>query len=152
MQFQDTAHVLFTGSLSKGWALRKSRRYGGRVLPGKDRRQRLGNAGEEVACGYLANNGLEILDRNWRTKSGELDIIVRDGAAIVFVEVKTRLNKAYGEPEESITRKKTERIRRLALAYMSESGLKGEMRFDVISVLPDDTGEDWSVRHLKNAF
>lgn len=121
-------------------------------MPGKDRRRRLGGAGEEVACRFLEEKGLKILDRNWRTGSGELDIVAGDGTTVVFVEVKTRLNTSYGEPEESITREKIERIRRLAIAYMNESGLKGGMRFDVISVLPDDTGEEWSVRHLKDAF
>lgn len=130
----------------------KGRLCGSARLPGDDARRKLGAAGEEVACRWLEENGWKILDRNWRTREGELDIIARDGSTTVFVEVKTRRNKSFGEPEESVTRIKMKRIRQLAAAYIYDSGLSGDVRFDVISVMPDESNRGWNVRHFESAF
>jgi putative endonuclease len=99
-------------------------------------RRALGERGEALAAKWYETAGYEILDRNWRCRAGELDLILGRGRALVFCEVKTRSSKRFGAPIEAITREKSQRIRRLAALWLSESQLRGrELRFDVASVM-----------------
>ena len=103
----------------------------------------LGIHGEELAAQFLIDRGLQILDRNWRIKEGELDIVAKslDGI-IVFVEVKTRTSIAFGDPLESITPEKAMRIQRLALAWLATHQRLGwSFRIDVAGILIGRTGE-----------
>jgi putative endonuclease len=122
------------------------------VLVGKSDRKVVGEAGEQIACRYLEDNGFEISDRNWRTRSGELDIIARHGDMLVFVEVKTRRSRTFGEPEEAVTPAKARKIRRLASEYLASVSHSAEVRFDVISVLLDSGGNRLELRHITDAF
>ncbi len=89
-----------------------------------------------MAAEFLCAAGMEVLDRNWRCRYGELDLIVRDGHVTAFVEVKTRSGFRYGVPAESVTAGKRQRIRRLALQWLAEQGGPWRrIRFDVVSVL-----------------
>ncbi|MGZ8735273.1 MAG: YraN family protein [Acidimicrobiia bacterium] len=101
-----------------------------------DGRRVLGARGEAlIAARYLAA-GYEILDRNWRCRQGELDLVVHRDRVLVFCEVKTRSNDRFGAPIEAITREKRRRIRVLAGRWLDEHKLVvGEVRFDVASVL-----------------
>lgn len=112
----------------------------------------VGRFGEQLAVGYLVDTGMTILERNWRCSAGELDIIARDGDALVFVEVKTRSSSAFGDPAEAVDRAKIERLRTLALRWLaehrSEAGHWPALRFDVIAVLRAQSGAP-SIRHLK---
>ena len=99
-------------------------------------RRALGERGEALAAQWYEAAGYEILDRNWRCRAGELDLILGRGRALVFCEVKTRSSKRFGAPIEAITREKSQRIRRLAALWLSESQLRGrDLRFDVASVM-----------------
>ena len=116
----------------------------------------VGQYGERVAAEHLRSAGLAILDRNWRCSDGELDIVARDGDALVFVEVNTRSSTAYGDPAEAISPAKAARIRGLAMRWLEQNrGLpskdRRQLRFDVVSVLRSDAGRA-SVRHLRAAF
>ncbi|MBV9593657.1 MAG: YraN family protein [Actinobacteria bacterium] len=115
----------------------------------------IGQYGERLAARYLAERGLEILDRNWRCRDGELDIVARDDAAVVFCEVKTRSSTDYGYPAEAVDGIKAARIRRLALAWLADhrsaEGFRPELRFDVISVVLARRGAP-SVEHRIGAF
>ncbi|MER7006333.1 YraN family protein [Dactylosporangium sp. NPDC000555] len=112
--------------------------------------QLLGGFGERVACRYLVSQGLVLLDRNWRSRSGELDVVARDGADLVFVEVKTRRGTRYGRPAEAIVPAKVRRLRALALMWLAANHARGErLRFDVVSVL---VGRSVAVQHLRGAF
>jgi putative endonuclease len=95
----------------------------------------LGQRGEELACEELERRGYEIVARRFRVRSGELDVVARDGATLVFVEVKTRTGRAFGEAAEAVTPLKQLRMRRLATEYMMRHRL-GECpcRFDVVSI------------------
>ncbi len=101
----------------------------------------VGRFGEQTAAHHLTAAGMTILDRNWRPAGagirGELDLVARDGDALVIVEVKTRSGTGFGAPAESVTWQKTQRIRRLALAWLAAHPGQGSasIRFDVISVL-----------------
>ena len=105
-----------------------------------------------MACRHLTEQGFSIADRNWRTRSGELDIIARKGGLTVFVEVKARRGRAFGEPEEAVTAAKTRRIRALASEYLASCGRSNEVRFDVISLILDSGGNLLELRHIPDAF
>ena len=98
-------------------------------------RIRLGKAGEDLACCELERRGYAIIARRYRTRSGELDIIARDGATLVFVEVKARDSRAFGEPGEAVTAMKRRRMTQLAMDYMMRHHLSAcRCRFDVVSI------------------
>ncbi len=101
----------------------------------------VGRFGEQVAAEHLSGRGLDVVDRNWRCREGELDIVARDGETLVFVEVKTRSSLAFGAPAEAIDARKAARVRRLALRWIEARRAAGDptcwtsVRFDVVSVL-----------------
>ncbi|QCQ90632.1 YraN family protein [Rhodococcus sp. SGAir0479] len=112
----------------------------------------LGAMGEELAAKALTEAGMQILDRNWRCRHGELDLVAVDGDAVVFVEVKTRSGLGYGTPAESVTYAKQRRIRMLAQRWLAASDRHWPaVRFDVVSVLVDRRGEP-AVSHLPAVF
>jgi putative endonuclease len=95
----------------------------------------LGKTGEDLACGELKRRGYAIIARRYRCRGGELDIIARDGQTTVFVEVKARQDRAFGEAAEAVDFVKRRRIVRLALGYVAEHGLANRpCRFDVVAV------------------
>lgn len=119
-------------------------------------RQRTGRAGEEIACRHLASSGYIVVERNARTRAGELDVIALDGHTLVFVEVKTtRVGNRRGpvRPEFAVGRDKQQRVRRLARAWLARASppCYTAMRFDVVGVelRPDGHG---TLRHIRNAF
>jgi putative endonuclease len=112
----------------------------------------VGAYGERVAMRTLALAGMEILDRNWRCRDGELDLVARDDKVIVFCEVKTRRSRWFGEPIDAITFVKVRRLRAAAMAWLSaHPQQRGELRFDVISVWPQRSGPA-KVAHIAGAF
>ena len=98
-------------------------------------RQILGKHGEDLACGELERRGYAIVARRYRRRGGELDIIARDGATLVFIEVKARDSHAFGAAAEAVTRLKRRKITELALDYMMRNHLSDcPCRFDVVSI------------------
>jgi len=116
------------------------------------RRALPGASGEELACRHLASRGFVILDRNYRCRSGEVDIVAREGEATVFVEVKERGSPSHGEGLEAVTFGKRRRIIRAARLYAASRGLsETRLRFDVVSI--DGTrGDAPKIRHDRDAF
>lgn len=101
-----------------------------------DRRQVLGKRGEDLACAELEKRGYVIVDRRFRTRCGELDIVARDGGVLVFIEVRARSGSNFGTPFESVTWKKRQRLSQMAASYLCAKRLAGAAcRFDVVSVL-----------------
>jgi putative endonuclease len=112
----------------------------------------LGKRGEDLAASHLLARGLSIVDRNWRCAQGEIDIVARDGAEVVFVEVKTRSSVAFGHPLESITVPKLARLRRLAAAWCeAHPGSYDRIRIDAIGVIAPTVGEV-DIEHLERVF
>lgn len=110
-------------------------------------RQSLGRAGESQAQEYLLGLGYRLLERSYRNRLGEIDLVMQDNDTVVFVEVKTRLSRTYGAAEAAVTVSKQRKLARLALAYVKERGLAhAPLRFDVVAV------QDNTVRHIPNAF
>lgn len=98
--------------------------------------QALGARGEALAAAYLAEHGYEILERNWRGRRGELDLIVRTAHTLVAVEVKTRRGTGYGTPLSAVTPQKVARLRLLLGEWLSGSGeVSARLRIDVIGML-----------------
>jgi putative endonuclease len=94
-----------------------------------------GKAGEDLACGELQRRGYEIVARRYRRRGGELDIIARDGRTMVFVEVKARETRDFGEAAEAVTWTKRRRMAQLALDYLARHRLlDSACRFDVVSI------------------
>ena len=111
----------------------------------------LGKSGENLACRELARRGYEIVARRWRSRRGEIDIIARDGATLVFVEVKARDGRAFGAPAEAVTPLKQRRLTQLATHYMALNRITtGLCRFDVVSIQLG-SGEP-VIEVYKNAF
>lgn len=114
--------------------------------------KQVGRRGEDAAAAYLERIGYTIVERNWQTKAGEIDIVALDADTIVMCEVKTRRTVSKGTPEEAITPTKQRRITRLAKAYLQHAGLDDvAVRFDVVTLLV--LAEDRALlRHHRAAF
>ena len=113
-------------------------------------RRSLGRRGEELAAGYLEKKGYRILQRNYRSGAGEMDIVAQDGDCLVFVEVRTRSTKEYGTPEESITPSKAQRLIEVAQGYLQEQGDSArEWRIDLVAI--DWSGDSYRLQHMANA-
>jgi putative endonuclease len=116
-------------------------------------RKSLGQEGERIAERYLKGKGYKIVDCNFHTRWGELDIVARDKDVVVFVEVKARSDADFARPEESVTPTKQEHLKRAAELWLLEN-YKGELpacRFDVISVVFDEDGKH-IIEHFTDAF
>lgn len=114
------------------------------------RKDALGRFGEDLAARHLVDTGAVILDRNWRCRAGELDIVARDGDALVICEVKTRSSDRYGTPLEAITNRKLRNLRSLALAWITEHAVNaGTIRLDVIGITTSGPGAP-VIHHLRD--
>jgi putative endonuclease len=102
---------------------------------GSGRRNALGQYGERVAARHLSDQGMVVLDRNWRCEAGEIDLVLRDGDVLVVCEVKTRASDACGTPHEAVTPDKLERLQRLALLWAETHEVRpSEVRIDLVAV------------------
>jgi putative endonuclease len=114
-----------------------------------DPRRVLGRYGERLAARYLLDRGLAVVDRNWRCRHGEIDIVARDGDCLVFCEVKTRRSQRFGTPVEAVDRRKAARLRRLAAAWLQAHDEHADrVRIDVIGIERPASGPA-VVRHLQ---
>jgi len=111
----------------------------------------LGTRGETLACTLLKEKGYKIIERNFKTPIGEIDIVAREGQTLVFVEVKTRGSKAFGSAKWAVDRKKQQKLSRLALYYLNLKAWKDRpARFDVVAVDLERQGE--RIELFRNAF
>jgi len=117
------------------------------------RRLALGRKAEDLAAAYFMKRGFRVLDRGYRTRWGEIDIVLEDSSkGIVFVEVKARSSARFGLPQEAVTPKKQLQIVRTALRYIQERGIAGrDVRFDILAIRFEDRG-DPVIDHLPRAF
>ena len=115
-------------------------------------RQSIGKQGETKAKNYLKRRGYQILETNYRTKAGEIDLIAKEKDCLVFVEVKTRTTEEYGTPAEAVSFYKQQHMMKSARYYLARHGGECECRFDVIEVRLASKG--WlkiaKINHLKN--
>ncbi len=108
------------------------------------RTQVKGKHGEDLAAGFLRKQGFRILARNVRTPYGEIDLICHDGHLTMFVEVKYRSNKRFGDPEDAVVGKKHDRLSQSVEWYVTERHVQGDYRLDVVTV---HEAKPWKVLH-----
>ena len=118
-----------------------------------DDRRSVGKRGEDAAARFLETRGLVIVNRNVRSRLGEIDLVARDRDTLVFVEVKCRREPCGDPPQVAVTPDKQRRLARLAMGYLKRHGL-GEIacRFDVLAVTLDARDRVKEIRHLEHAF
>ncbi|HST40992.1 MAG TPA: YraN family protein [Conexibacter sp.] len=119
-----------------------------------DPRHRLGRRGEQLAVEHLERRGFVVLDRNYRTRYGELDVVACDADRIVFCEVKTR-RAGVTSPFEGLREAQRRRLRRMALTWLSDQpgrSYSPELRFDAVGVTVDASGALVALEHLEGAF
>ena len=110
----------------------------------------IGERGELRAAEYLQNKGFYILERNYRTRRGEIDLICADDRYLVFVEVKTRKDESFAAAREFVTPAKQERVRKTAMLWLQQNDVDLQPRFDVIEIVGQ--GRRQTIRHMENAF
>ncbi|MCT4589951.1 MAG: YraN family protein [Carboxylicivirga sp.] len=110
----------------------------------------LGRTGESIAADYLEKKGFEILERNWQYNHKELDLIAMHEDYLVVIEVKTRTTDGWENPKEAITKNKIRFIVEATEAYINEMDIENEVRFDVVTLIPN--GDEWDIEHVDEAF
>jgi putative endonuclease len=111
----------------------------------------VGKAGEEAAVQYLCQQGYRILERNYRCRFGEIDLIARDGKTLAFIEVKTRRSQRFGPPAAAVTFEKQRHLIKASLVYLTQKGKADELcRFDVVTIEVDS--QEPRIELIKDAF
>lgn len=118
-----------------------------------DRRKRLGDFGELVAMAYLTRQGYQVLDRKWRCAAGEIDLVMQEGSALVFIEVRTRRGQAPGSAKETVTRAKQDRLIELAYTYIEACRISEHIpwRIDVVALDVNRSGRVLRIEHIRHA-
>ncbi len=112
--------------------------------------QDIGQAGEDLARQYLERKGYQYVACNWRCRLGEIDLIMRDGGTLVFVEVRIRSNSRYGDALDSVNQAKQNKLKRAVYAYQQAKGYWGEVRIDVIGASKREG--QWLWEHIQDAI
>lgn len=108
-----------------------------------------GKIGEEEAVKFLKKNKYKIIERNFRTKFGEIDIIAKKGKEIFFIEVKTRKTISFGYPEEAVDERKLNKIKKVALYYIQKNKIRNPFKFEIISILIKDDRKEFKIIPLE---
>jgi putative endonuclease len=110
----------------------------------------LGKKGEELAVEFLQKKGYNILDKNWRFKKAEVDIIAKKDGILAVVEVKTRSSNYFGNPQDFVNEKKIQLLVEAINEYVNSKDLEVEVRFDIVAILKNKN--TFKIEHLKDAF
>jgi putative endonuclease len=110
----------------------------------------LGNKGERLAVDFILKKGYTLLEKNWRHKKDELDIIAKHDSCLVIIEVKTRSTNYFGAPEDAVDFKKQQRIIAATNAYVEKNDINLDTRFDVISIITRNSTIE--INHIEDAF
>jgi len=111
-----------------------------------------GNRGEAIAAEYLQKKGYKIIERNFRTRFGEIDIVCWDGKILVFVEVKTKMGHDFGEPEEMVNKRKLSQVKRMGEVYVQDKGLGCLCRVDVVAIVLENNGLIEKLEHYQAVY
>ena len=116
------------------------------------KRRETGVLGERIACEFLGRNGYKILETNYRCPDGEIDIIAQQKDTLVFIEVRTKKDRRFGSPEESVTPAKQERLKKLAEQYgQTHENLPEMWRIDVVAIQMENNGKITRIEIIENA-
>ena len=111
-----------------------------------------GRLGEKLAQDFLKERGYQIVETNYRTPDGEVDIIVSKDSVLVFVEVRAKRSRAFGTPEESVTSRKKQKLVKLAQDYVQTHDIQSAWRIDFVAVELDDKGNPLRIEQIENAI
>jgi len=111
-----------------------------------------GNRGEELAAEFLSQKSYRLVERNFRTRFGEIDIISYDGPILVFVEVKTKIGHDFGEPEEMVNKSKIAKVKRMGEVYLQEKKLDVGCRVDVVAIVMENSGSVEKLEHYQAVY
>ena len=111
----------------------------------------LGQQGEAIAKEFLLQKGYKILEKNWRYRRAEIDLIAKESETLIFVEVKTRSTDFFGQPEDAVTVKKEALMTEAAIAYMRQINHEWAVRFDIIGIIITSK-DQYKVQHIEDAF
>lgn len=112
--------------------------------------QTIGKKGEELASKFLVKLGYRIVERNYRYKKSEIDIICTGEELLIFVEVKTRSSRDFGEPESFVSKNQQSAIIRASEEYVLQTQWEGDIRFDIIAII--QSAKEQEIMHFKDAF
>lgn len=115
-------------------------------------RKEFGKFGEDIATKFLEHNGYRIIERNYHSIYGEIDIICKKNNQLIFIEVKARKSLKFGEPLEAVTEKKREKIIKTAYHFITKHQLDLSIRFDIITIQYISKEKRYKFEHIKNAF
>lgn len=113
-------------------------------------RFQIGKMGEKIAEKYFLDHGYEIIAKNFRKRTGEIDLIAKYKKRIIFIEIKTRKNSYFGEPQESINKNKIKKIYITGISFMRENDLRMPLQIDVVSIKLNEYNILKSLTHFKN--
>lgn len=111
-----------------------------------------GVKGETLAAEYLEKKGYKIIERNFRTRFGEVDIICSDGQILVFVEVKTKIGHDFGEPEEMVNKRKLSQVKTMGEVYLQDNNLDCPCRVDVVAIVLQNNGSVEKLEHYQAVY
>jgi putative endonuclease len=121
-------------------------------MTGKNDNKVTGNKGEILASDYLEKKGYRVIERNFRTRFGEIDIVCQDAQTLVFVEVKTKIGHDFGEPEEMVNKRKISQVKRMGEVYLQDKGLSVACRVDVVAIVLNDDGSVEKMEHYQAVY
>jgi len=123
------------------------------AVTNKDPRHILGKSGESLAEEFLRSKGYEIVERNFKTRFGEIDLVAKDGDTLVFLEVRTKKNAVFGHPFDTVNLKKQRKIINMAKMFLVVKDIPASTvcRFDVIGLIAEE-GKEIQIFHLRDAF
>ncbi len=115
-------------------------------------KRKLGDLGEKLACDYLEKLNYIILDKNFHSRYGEIDIIAKDKETLVFVEVKTRTSIKYGQPQEAVDFLKLKKMTKTVYFYVNQYNLNDDLRIDVVAIVLNFANRKAKLTHFKDAL
>jgi len=114
-------------------------------------KKEIGNKGEEIAGKFLVDRGYQIIEKNYYSRYGEIDLVAQDSGIVVFIEVKTRTNQSFGTPEDSVTQAKLERIEKAGLMWMqAHPDYPDDWRIEVVAIIMDEQHQVQDIRHFRD--
>lgn len=113
---------------------------------------KVGKLGEDLAASHLGKIGYRIVERNFRTRFGEIDIVCYEGGILVFVEVKTKNGHDFGEPEEMVNKRKLSQVKRMGEVYLQDKGVNVSCRVDVVGIVLDEDGKIERINHYQGVY
>lgn len=118
----------------------------------KNQNKETGNRGEGLATDYLLKKGYRIIERNFRTRFGEIDIICYDKETLVFVEVKTKIGHDSGESEEMVNKRKLSQVKRMGEVYLQDRTIDAPCRIDVVAIVMKNNGSVERIEHYQAVY